>query len=116
MTQTIEERFEKPVVVTDLDLAFGGDMKELLPPYDEIPDEFKVGVGNKWVTLVSRWFSEGLSAGMDLHYDPEVTDPGVALSHVNAILLSFAPKHEHKIAGCAYLMSRWFGDVTFRDQ
>lgn len=29
-----------PVDVTELDLAFGGDRKKLLPPMNEIPYEF----------------------------------------------------------------------------
>ncbi len=48
-----------------------------------------------------------------------VSKPGIdetdAKRHLKAVLGSFAPKHEHKEAACAYLMSLWFEDVIIPD-
>ena len=37
-----------------------------------------------------------------------------AHAHISVILGSFEPKHEHKIAGCAYLESMWFVPETVK--
>lgn len=75
-----------------------------LPKMADIPDEFKK-MGNKYNNLVSIWFYQGLSAM------PQAK-PGIdgkkAMKACNVIMRSWAPKHEHKIAGVAYLMSNWF--------
>ncbi len=96
--------------VTDLDIVFGGRAMELLPPYSEIPEEFRDG-RTKWNKVVSDWFFCGLK---NCKWVPkEGIDTGKALRHIKAILGSFEPKHEHKEAGCAYLLSEWFEDVTY---
>ncbi|PZM62587.1 hypothetical protein [Paenibacillus dendritiformis] len=98
---------KKPQKVTDLEMAFGGDMKKLLPAMSEIPEEF-TSLGSKWCKLISDWFYIGLS---ELKAQPrEGIDTQEAFRHIRAILGSFEPKHEHKIACCAYLMSLWFED------
>lgn len=100
----------KPKKVTDADLAFGGAVNELLPAYADIPQEFKQG-SNKWNTVVSDWFYYGLKGVV---WEPnEGIDVKDALRHVKAVLGSYAPKHEHKMAGCAYLLSEFFADVTY---
>ncbi len=37
-----------------------------------------------------------------------------AHAHIKVIPGSFEPKHEHKIAGCAYLASMWFVEGTVK--
>lgn len=96
--------------VNGLELAFGGDMKKLLPSYNEIPDEFK-NDRNKWVKVVSDWFFYGLK---NAQWKPkEGIDTQKALRHVKAIMGSWEPNHEHKEAGCAYLLSEFFEDVKY---
>lgn len=96
--------------VTGLDLAFGGDMEKLLPAWEEIPKEFRDG-RTKWNRLVSTWFYRGLK---NTTWSPkEGVDTQKALRHVKAIMASWTPKHEHKEAGCAYLLSEFFGDVQY---
>lgn len=93
-----------PVQVSSIDMAFGGKAMELLPPYKEIPEEFKRG-SHPASKFASDWFFKGLSAkpkakpGIDLD---------LALCNIQACLTDFAPKHEHKIAGAAYLSNLWF--------
>jgi len=93
--------------VTGLDVAFGPkDIKEYLPEYEKVPEKFKEGQTpqNK---LFSKWFFAGLPNG-----DMLVAKPGIskreALAHIKVGMSSFEPKHEHKEAGCAYLLSEWF--------
>lgn len=100
----------KPVAVTGLEMAFGpeGGIKKLLPPMSEIPEEFKRD-HNPWCSVVSRWFFGGLTKEEVAAWAPkEDIDKDMALRHVKAALGSFEPKHEHKEAGCAYLLSLWF--------
>jgi hypothetical protein len=100
----------KPIEVTGLEIAFGGDMKKLLPPLNEIPEEFKRG-RTKWNDIVSTWFFRGLK---NIKCKPkEGIDEKAALQHVRAIMASWEPKHEHKEAGCAYLLSEWFEDIEY---
>ncbi|EJV1664344.1 TPA: hypothetical protein SMO99_003025 [Proteus mirabilis] len=91
--------------ITQVMLAFGPqDIEKFLPKWDLIPDEFKQGK-NSWVAFIERWFYHGLEC-------PPAAKEGVelkwALAHIMVILKSFDPKHERKIAGCAYLASLWF--------
>jgi hypothetical protein len=98
--------------VSDVDLAFGGNMSDLLPPYSDIPEEFQnMNNRTKWNKLISDWFYVGLNS-LDLK-PKESIDVNGAIRHIKAILASWEPKHEHKMAGCAYLMSLWFDDVKY---
>lgn len=92
--------------IPDVDLAFGGDMDKIIPKWEEIPDKFK-GDDIIWNKFVSTWFYLGIKKGFQLKARPGV-DQSKALRHVGAILSSFAPKHEHKLAACAYLMDKYF--------
>lgn len=97
--------------VTVVDVNFGGDIKKLLPAYNDIPAEFKRYSGTKWNNVVTDWFFCGLK---NCVWTPK---PGIdtkkALAHIAAVMASFDLKHEHKEAGCAYLMSEFFEDVTY---
>jgi hypothetical protein len=92
--------------VTRADAYFGPrHIGDFLPAWDAIPDEFKHD-RNPWSTVATRWFFEGLPKGL------LVAKPGIsqndAIAHLSTVLRSFEPKHEHKKAGAAYLMSLWF--------
>lgn len=97
---------QQPIEVTPVDIAFGGKAMQILPAYKDIPEEFK-NSGNKWEKFIQKWFFEGL----DAKDYPAVRD-GInrrqALMNIQACLSCFEPKHEHKIAGAAYLASQWF--------
>jgi hypothetical protein len=93
-----------PIEVTAADRAFGGKVNEILPPWAEIPEEFK-RQGGQWVAWQQDWFFRGLKRypvpreGIDLRQ---------AMANLACVQGSFAPKHEHKQAGVAYLASLWF--------
>lgn len=100
----------KPIQVHDVDIAFGGDIDILLPPMNEIPEEFRKR-NSKWNDVVSDWMFGGLK---DCQWKPkEGIDTKEAIRHIQAVLVSFKPKHEHKEAGCAYLLSQFFVDVKY---
>jgi len=90
----------------------GGIWQKLLPPYSEIPEEFKChNRPTKWNTFFNDMFFNGIS---NLRLAPkEGIDGGKALRRIRAIAASFEPKHEHKESGIAYLMSQWFDDVKY---
>jgi len=99
-----------PQSVSPLDLAFGGNMGKLLPPMRDIPADFH-SFNNPWVRCVGTWFTVGLAN--PVFYPKPGIDRRDAMGHMKAILMSFEPKHEHKSAGCAYLMSLWFEKVEW---
>lgn len=106
--------FSKPLVIDRVDQAFPSDVLRLMPPYEEIPEEFRrfFQSGTKWNRLVSDCFFNGLE---ELSLTPKAgIDPDVAWIHVQTILRSFQPKHEHKEAACAYLLSLWFDDAKWK--
>ncbi|WP_213664188.1 hypothetical protein [Stutzerimonas stutzeri] len=91
---------EQVCSVTDVEQAFG--TMRLLPDWDDIPKDFKEG--NCYTATV-----EAIFCGTELPKGTiELIDnvsPAALNKCVRAHLQSFGPKHEHKIAGVAYLMS-----------
>lgn len=88
------------------DMVFG-EIRHL-PPYNSIPDRFR-GRSDPYAEFVSSWFFNGRTQGdMQRLKEREGVDRGKALVSIKAILASFQPKHEHKEAGCAYLLHEWF--------
>jgi len=95
----------QPQKVSSLDVSFHSNLDRLLPQFQDIPDEFK-NHRNPWNILVSEWFLKGLDT--DIIESKEGINQCKALLHLQAIMGSFSPKHDHRISGCAYLMSQWF--------
>ena len=105
-----------PVSVSSVNMVFGGDIEKLLPKYEDVPEEFKSGsYSHKWIKLFNTWFMQGLPENTDF-IPKEGIDPKAALRHIAAIMRSWEPKHEHKEAGCAYLLSLWFSDVIIPEK
>ncbi len=102
--------FEKPTPVDDITLAFPASVSALMPPMEDIPEEF-MRMHGKWNELTTCWFFRGVK---DLELKPkEGIDQDVALRHIRAILGSYEPKHAHKEAAVAYLLSLWFDDAKW---
>ncbi len=76
---------------------------------DKIPPEFTRHGGTVWNNLASRWFFCGLDKSLLKPKDG--IDMVDALTHLKYCIESWEPKHEHKQAGVAYLMSLWFEEV-----
>lgn len=94
--------------------AFGasnGILDAMMPAYSSIPEEFKHG-RTKWNKLFNDIFFNGLES-LELFPKPGV-DKDRAFRHIRAIMVSFAPKHEHKEAGVAFLFNEWFDDAKWQ--
>jgi hypothetical protein len=103
----------KPKQIDGIQAAFPTSVEDFLPDYGAVPDEFK-SRHNKWVKLVSRWFFSGLK-GAQFKWKDGI-DGDTALRHLKYCMGSWEPKHEHKEAGVAYLMSLWLDDVIIPDE
>src|SRR5690606_16382260 len=92
--------------ISTADTIFGST--KYLPKMSDIPEEFKHGseVSNIWLKAQSDWFFGGIKENQ-LKPKPGV-NKSKALRVLQAIQVSFEPKHEHKAAGVAYLLSEWF--------
>lgn len=102
---TDDQQFTKPTAVTPLDLAFGGDIRKLMPAYRDLPEAFR-RERDDFSPIVNKWFFSGLDTNALKAKDG--IDKTAAFQHCRAIMCSFEPSHEHKIAGVAWLMSKWF--------
>ena len=91
--------------VSDIDAAF--PVNPPLPEWDDIPEEFK------------QWHNDFAKIAAMLFYNGgKLSDHGLtpkgdldeikAIRAIRACLGSFEPKHEHKMAGVAYMLSEWF--------
>ena len=97
--------------ISDVDAAFPTDVSRLMPPYAAIPREFRHGTTNKWNRLFNDMFFSGLTK---LELKPKQgIDKDRAWRHIRTICGSWDPKHEHKEAAVAYLLSQWFEDATW---
>lgn len=106
MTEKSKSQWSTPSPVSDTQIVFGGNIDNLLPAYDDIPEEFK-NYHNPWVEWQTQWFFWGLSEE-EIPKEKEGIDKDMAIRHLKTIQGSFAPQHEHKQAGVAYLASLWF--------
>jgi hypothetical protein len=114
-TSTEQDSTTRPAVFPvhefdGIDLAFPTKTKGLMPEYAEIPKEFKAG-RTKWNQLFADCFYSGLKS---LELTPkEGIDKNKAWAHIRYIMGSWEPKHEHKEAAVAYLLSQWFEDAKW---
>lgn len=108
----LKDGFDHPSSDIDgLQMALGADLTKdsLIPPYLDIPEEFRRerGDARPWLKIQSDWFFHGLKDKGEFVAKKDI-DAGDAWSHLATIQGSWDPKHEHKMAAVAWLMSRWF--------
>jgi hypothetical protein len=105
----------KPSDLSPAEIAFGAPdiIYRLLPKYETVPEEFKYR-STPQNNLVSTWFFEGMKSIDFLKVKPGI-DKDKAINHIKTCMGSWAPKHEHKTAGCAYLFHLWFEPFTIED-
>lgn len=96
--------------VTTVDQVFAGDKAlEIMPKWEDIPDDFPNR--RKWEKVMNDWFFLGLK---NARWMPkEGVETKKALAAIVTVMRSFAPKHEHKQAAVAFMLSEWFLDVTY---
>lgn len=99
----------EPKEVSDALMAYPAVVVgKYLPMQEDIPKEF--WRDNEWTSLAHDWFFGKIKEDSKF-YPKEGIDAEKAFRHCNCILRSYQPKHEHKIAGVAYLMSQFFEKV-----
>jgi hypothetical protein len=87
-------------------------VSHIMPLYKDIPAEFKDWNNQtKW----NKFFNICFFVGADnIKYIPNKgIDTEKALKQIRVIMSSWEPKHEHKEAAVAYLLSLWFKDITY---
>lgn len=91
--------------IREPEMAFSTD--RLLPPWDEIPADFKDG--NLYTELASAIFYGWELPQGEMAFRPGFEDaeaPAALNRCVRAHLKSFGPKHQHKIAGVGYMVAQ----------
>lgn len=112
MNDPLNDGFDQPHEVSDVLMAFPAMISDLMPKWDSIPKEFRNMNGlTPWNQFVSDWFFTGWPADRGL-IPLEGVDPDKAFRHLYVVMRSFEPKHEHKEAAVAWLMSRWFKEIV----
>ena len=87
------------------------DIYDIMPDYNELPEEFKSGQ-TQWNDLFNYWIFGQLD---ELTLTPkEGVVKSKALTHIYSIMTSRANKHEHKEAAIAWLLNNWFCHIQFR--
>lgn len=111
LSEPLNDGYDQPLVMDDMLYTFPGHLDRLLPAWDIIPERFRNGNGStEWNRFVRDWFFKGWPEDRDLYPRPDV-DAEAAFRHLHTVMRSFEPKHEHKEAGVAWLMSRWFATI-----
>lgn len=108
----LNDGYDQPHQVSDIQVALPADLNGLLPPWTAIPEDFRrdEGKARPWRRLQADWFFRGISKSAVVPR-PDV-DAEKAWRHLGVIQGSWDPKHEHKMAAVAWLMSRWFKAVA----
>ena len=96
--------------ITNLDLAFPASVGHLLPPWADIPNQFKPN-GGKHGRLINEWFFSGIKLKA-VQMKPGI-DQAMATRHLKCIMGSYELKHEHKVSGVAYLIEQWFESIEY---
>ena len=96
------------IQVSEANMAFGGNIKTLMPPNSEMAEYRKDWFSGKtWgFNLFNDMFYRGLTK-LSLH-PKEGIDSAAAFKHIRSIMVSWEPSHEDKTAACAYLFEHWF--------
>lgn len=92
--------------VSDLDTAFQGRWRELLPKYDDLTPDEKNGRGPFCDALNSLFFSGGKLSDHGITPKPGI-ELGKVMRYIRATLGDFGPSHEHKIGGIAHMLAQW---------
>jgi hypothetical protein len=109
-TETMSDsQWNSPKPVIDGDLAFPAHViGNYLPLEEDIPKDFWKS-SNRFNKM-----SEAIFFGDATNWEFRI-EKGIKLKllypHITACLMSSEPKHEHKIAGIAYLLSLWCSEI-----
>lgn len=91
--------------ITDVEMAFSAD--RLLPKWEDIPEEFKQG--NIYTQVADFLFDGSKMPSAEMTFLEGFEDdkaPADLNRCARAHIQSFGSKHEHKIAGVGYMISK----------
>ncbi|WP_042877546.1 hypothetical protein [Cupriavidus necator] len=80
---------------------------KLLPKWDDIPEDFRNG--NLYTRMAEARLLDYPMPGISISFLPGFDDAGACQTIdrcITAHLNAFAPKHEHRIAGVGYMISK----------
>lgn len=100
----------KPHKFSDVDRAFPAHVLEHMPKMEDIPAKYRRHSQDAIDRLFYKMFYGGFQGNPSFHPAPDI-DAGEAWRHIDCILRSFQPKHEHKEAAVKYLVSLWFTKI-----
>ena len=95
----------QPQTVNNIELVFPANVRHLMPPEEEIPEDYWRFSGPKQ-TIAARWFYQGLDTSILIA--KKGIDKQAAIRHLSAVLGSWEHKHEYKMAAASYLIDQWF--------
>ena len=109
--------WKEPHVFSDMDRAFPARVLDHMPPMAEIPDDIVKG-SHKACKVAWRWFFGDLFTKEPLA--TIVGKKGITgekiFYHLDTVTRSYEPKHEHKEAAVAYMISLWVRSIIKGDE
>lgn len=106
------EKAVRPVPqISDAQLAFPVDVYKLAPAESDIPGAFwdRFSQRNAWVKIAEAIFFGGKRPRLKAKAG---VDGAAAVRFIQALLRSYEPKHERKMATVGFLLSEWFDIVA----
>lgn len=103
-----------PVETTQIERAFPAQVYPLMPPWEAIPTHFRRR-HTEWNDMFGRWFYAGVT-DKSMFVPKKGIPAETAYWHLQCIMKSYQPQHEHKEAAVAYLASLWFDVVILDDE
>jgi hypothetical protein len=104
----------KPKELSKLDVVLSTNVSHLMPTKEPDYAEYRENWhrSKSWGSkLFMDMFYRGLTS---LALVPKVgIDSDAALKHIRAIMSSWEPKHEDKVASCTFLFEHWFESATW---
>lgn len=96
--------------VDDVTFAFPAKLKGILPEAKDIPERFwqSNNLYHNAAQVLFGFGGEAFNERFIMESKLSREDFDKAIRAIHTCLSSFEPKHEHKIAGVAYMMSEWF--------
>lgn len=92
--------------LTRSDMVFG--RIDFAPKMDDLPEDFQNYNRNKFCKIAANLFFSGGKLADHGLAPREGVDSGKATQALQALLCSFEPSHEHKMAVTGYLIDQWF--------
>ena len=101
-------KYSKPIKIDAVMAAFpAGVIGHLIPKMEDLPEEFRKNHRhNEFCDKAASLFYNGGKAGSW----KEGIDGPTAAQHLQAVLGSYEPQHQHKMAAAGWLLSLWLED------